>query len=533
MFRLRTIVNEIPNYVSDDKAGATSTEIGQILVDKKLSKISILETSDKLKRARDHASNASILGLLIPTREDHQFIYQRSVFGKLLSKYKFEDECPKDLHESALFTDRMMRLKLTNAYDSRNTYFRFHCRPFLNMLTILRYKKLHISQIHYLLSLTTDIGSNPKLMKRILKNLSKYPEYEENIISHFMKDFGIITQKQKREIGRSTKPLLDWAQQVGLLGVQDDNWCFIREKGLKAQEFYSSLFPIWFDQLGFDPAFPAAILVAYMYGYIQGFSINPEKLPVKAKKTLRSLSQKLGLWNQSLKKIKQPIDFDLNYDIPVEFRGTVLGHIQKLGLKELDTEKISLWTVSQIKNRLSLTGIEKVQGELGRALGISIPRRECFQTVLEWQTCIRLRLLQLPANPYQGEFEGETDLPMATDNPDVVIKNSIKTLVECKSVSEWGKTIKLGKKVGGELYMYHCYAEDINANSALFVCEAESFDEKKFMHNFDTWGDKLSKIVLTTWNFLDKAQRDQKIFNQFFSRLRNPESFEPRKRVFA
>jgi len=224
-------VNDSSQYISKEKAGVTSEEIGHILVNRKLSKTSILETSDKLRRARDHASDASFLGLLIPTRQDHGFIYQRSVFGALLSEYKFEDECPKDLHESAIFTDRIMRAKLTNPYDSRHTYLKFHCRPFLNVLTILKHQKLHLSQIHWLLSVTEDIGSNLRLMKKILKFFSRYPSYEEHIIARFMKDVKITTRQEKDEMRRSTKPLLDWAQQADLLGVQEDDWGFIREKG--------------------------------------------------------------------------------------------------------------------------------------------------------------------------------------------------------------------------------------------------------------------------------------------------------------
>ena len=533
LFRLRTVVNEIPNYVSKKKTGATSKDIGRILVNRKLSKTSILETADKLKRARDHAHNASLLGLLIPTRQNHQFTYRRSIFGKLLSKYMFEDECPKDLHESAIFTDRVMRLKLTNPYDSRHTYSKFHCRPFLNVLTILRYRNLHISQVHHLLSITEDIGSNSKLMKKILNVFLRYPEYEEDVVSRFMKDFKITTKERIKEVGRSTKPLLDWAQQVGLLGVQEDDWCFIREKGLKVQRFYSSLYPIWFDRLGFDPAFPSALFLIYMYGYIQGFRINPKKLPAETKKILRSLNQKFDLWNQSLKRLKAPIDFDLNYDIPLEWRESVLGYIEKLEIKKVDINKVSLWSISQIENRLSMTGIERVQGELSRALGISIPRRECFQTDLEWQTCIRLRVLQLPATPYQGEFEGETDLPMAGDNPDVVIKNDLKSLIECKSMGEWGRVITLNKRVGGELQMYQFYAEDINANSAVFICEAKYFDKNKFVSVFDSMGKKLSKVVLVTWDFLDKTQKDPNLLSKFVSTIKKPEAFKPRQRILV
>lgn len=498
-----------------------------------MSKTSILETADKLKRARDHANNASLLGLLIPVRQDHEFGYRRSLFGELLSRYRFEDECPKDLHESAIFTDRMMRLKLTNPYDSRQTYSKFHSRPFLNVLTILKYQQLHISQVHYLLSITEDIGSNSELMKKILKTFSKYPAYEEDTISTFMKDFRLTSREKKKEIGRSTKPLLDWAQQVGMLDVQGDKWCLITEKGCEVQRFYSSFIPIWFDQLGFDPAFPAALLLIYAHASLQNSEVSPEKLPVEARKTLQALNSKLNLWNQSLKRLKQPIDFDLNYDIPFEWRKSVVGHINKLGLRNIDLDSISLWPISQIEQRLSATGIEKKQGELSKAFGISIPRRECFQTELEWQTCIKLRLFQLPAYPYQGEFEGETDLPMAANNPDVIIKNSVRSLVECKSANEWGKVVVLDKRVGGELHMYQDYAEEVNANSALFVCDVDKFDEKRFLPNFEKRGNKLDRIVLVLWSFLDEIQKDQHLLEKFIATLKAPTILSPKERILA
>lgn len=283
-----------------------------------------------MKRARDHANSATLLGLLTPFRQDHQFAYKRSVFGKLLSEYKFQDECPKDLHESTIFTDRMMRLKLTNPFDSRHTYSKFHCRPFLNLLTILRYQKLHISQVHYLLSITEDIGSDLKLMKEILNVFSKYPEYEDDVIDRFMKDFKITTKERKKEVSRSTKPLLDWAKQVGLVSVQKDGWCLITEKGLPVQNFYSSFFPIWLDQLDFAPASQAALLLIYMYAHIQGARVNPGKLPAEDRETLKSLNLKFGLWNQSLTRLKMPVDFDLNYDIHLEWRESVLSYVEKL-----------------------------------------------------------------------------------------------------------------------------------------------------------------------------------------------------------
>lgn len=530
---MRTVINEIPDYIARKAVGATSKDIGQILVDRKLSKTSILASGNKLKRARDHANNASFLGLLIPIRQGHEFAYRRSFFGEMLSKYTFQDECPKDLHESAIFTDRMMKLKLTNVYDSRNTYSRFHSRPFMNILTLLKHQRLHISQVHYLLSITKDISSNSELLKDLVKTFSKYPMYEEEAIADFLRDFRITSEFKMKEIGRSTKPLLDWAQQVGLLGVQEDKWCFITEKGLEVQRFYSSLRPIWFNELGFDPTLPSSLLLVYMYAFIHNHEIDPQKLSGGAKESLKLMNEKLDLWNQSLRKLKEPIDFDLNYDVPFELRKSVLEQIGRLKLGVLDTNEISLWTIAQIEQRLSATGIEKRQGELSKALGIDIPRRECFQTDLEWDTCIKLRLFQLPANPYQGEFEGETDLPMATSNPDVVIKNSLKVLVECKSASEWGNVVVLDKRVGGELHMYQDYAEEVGANSSVFICDVDKFDENRFIPNFEKWGDKLDRIVLVIWRYLDRIQRDQALLRRFIRVIEEPKSHSPKQRILA
>jgi hypothetical protein len=346
-----------------------------------------------------------------------------------------------------------------------------------------------------------------------------------------LKDFGITSELEMNEIGRSTKPLLDWAQQVGLLGLEQDKWCFITEKGLEVQRFYSNLRPIWFDELGFDPTLPSSLLLAYMWAYVQNREVNPHKLSANAQKNLSHLNSQLGIWTQSLRGLKQPIDFDLNYDVPYELRKTVLGHLRRLDLGAIDLDEISVSSISKIEQALSTTGIEKTQGELSKALGINIPRRECFQTDLEWNTCIKLRLFQLPANPYQGEFEGETDLPMATSNPDVVIKNGLRVLVECKSANEWGKVVVLDKRVGGELHMYQDYAEEINANSSLFVCDIEQFDQDRFIPSFEKRGDKLDRIVLVLWRYLDKVQKDQILLQRFVKLIREPKSYTPKQRV--
>ena len=537
LFRIRTIVNESPKYIEAGEQGVNTQQIGRILVDRKLSKTSILESPNKLKRARDHALNSSILGFFIPIPKNHQFAYARSSIANLLDRYEFEQECPYDLHESAIFIDRMMKLKLTNAYDSKRTYSEFHTRPFLSVLTAIKHQKLHISQIHYLLSQTKDLAGHPLLTRKLLDTFAKYPPYDEKSIPQFIKDFKLGNKSTVKEMGRSTKPLLDWAQQGGLLSLSKDAWCMITEKGLEVQKYYSEYFPIWYDWLPFNAALPAALLILYSYGSTRSLRVDKKKLDSDAKDALELLQSKFQLWDSSFSRLKKLIDFDLNYDVPYELREAVAAHLNQIAgdlqWPRIDVDEFSTFTIYEIEKILAETSSERRQVELGRALGIEIPRRECFQTDLEWQVCIRLRVLQLPANPYQGEFEGETDLPMATDNPDIVVRDDIRALIECKSRGEWGDIVKYDKRVGGELYMYQTYAEDVQTNSAVFVCDVDKFDQDTFINPFVKQGRKLSKICLVCWKYLDKVQKDKALWEKFKATIANPEDSEPAERILC
>jgi hypothetical protein len=530
-------LNDASRYDPSNKIGVTTEQIGKILVDRKLSKKTIIESPNKLKRARDHALNCSILGLSIPIPHGNSFRYTKSPVANLLSKYSFENECPYDLHESAIFVDRMMKLKLTNAYDSRKTYSKFHTRPFLSLLTILKHGPLHLSQVHYLLSIHNDLNIHPKLTTNLLETFSKYRPYDEDKIECFIKDFKLSDKRTQKEIGRSTKPLLDWAQQGNLLTADKAGWCLITENGKATQEFYSKYFPVWYDQLGLNAPLQSALLLLYQYGYQNNLRVNRRKLPKEYREALDELISKYKIWNKSITKLEQPIDFSLDYDVPYKQRKEVeeyaLRIVSEIQFPKVDLYSISLQSIYQLENILEQTPTELKWVQLNKALGIKIPRRECFQTDLEWEVCIRLQVFQLPALPYQGEFEGETDLPMATDNPDIVIKNAIKCLVECKSSKEWGEVVKLSKRIGGELLMYQTYAEDIGANSALFVCSVKDFHQKDFIQSFSKRGSKLNKIVLVNWAFLEEARQDRRLLTHFINIITDPQSVKPSEKILV
>jgi hypothetical protein len=122
---------------------------------------------------------------------------------------------------------------------------------------------------------------------------------------------------------------------------------------------------------------------------------------------------------------------------------------------------------------------------------------------------------------------------MAKENPDIIIKNTVRVLIECKSRNEWGDVVKYDKRVGGELYMYQSYAEDVKSNSAVFICDIDRFDLSTFVNPFIKQDQKLSKICLVCWNFLDKAQKDTKLFHSLELAMKNPQKFTPQQRIFC
>jgi hypothetical protein len=122
---------------------------------------------------------------------------------------------------------------------------------------------------------------------------------------------------------------------------------------------------------------------------------------------------------------------------------------------------------------------------------------------------------------------------MASDNPDGVIKNAIRTLVECKSRKEWGDVVKYDKRVGGELHMYQDYAEEVNVNSAVFVCDVDGFHQDDFVNTFAKQGTKLSKICLVRWSYLDRIQEDRDLLERFNTTVTKPDDCDPTARIFC
>jgi hypothetical protein len=77
------------------------------------------------------------------------------------------------------------------------------------------------------------------------------------------------------------------------------------------------------------------------------------------------------------------------------------------------------------------------------------------------------------------------------------------------------------------------YAEAINANSSVFVCDVDNFDENRFIPNFEKRGDKPDRIVLVIWSFLDRIQKDQTLLKRFIKVIEEPRSHSPKQRMLS
>jgi hypothetical protein len=321
------------------------------------------------------------------------------------------------------------------------------------------------------------------------------------------------------------------------LSLDEKYWCQISEKGLVVEKFYSRFCPLWYDQLGFNAALPAAILAIYQYADSRHLLVDKKKLGSDAVDAINEMQSRFGIWEEHLNRLKEVIDFDVNYDVPYEMRADVLAHVRELGKalgwRTVDIDRLSTSTISEIETALQGTSREKEHASMEKVLNIILPRRESFQTDFEWEVCVKLLILQFPANPYQGEFEGDTDLPMATDNPDVVLRNSIRSLVECKRRTEWGDVVKFDKRVSGELHDYQDYAEEVKANSAIFICDVDGFHRDKFVSPFVKRAEKLDKIGLVCWSYLNRAQKDNSLLDPLRKLIANPELVEPMERILC
>jgi len=393
LFRIRTVVNAV-SELSEQKKKATDRQIAEVLASKKLSKLKRERIRHRIhRRARDHLLNAAYLGLVTKS-EKRPFNYEPTPVGGLLRNYRFVDECPKDTLEKAIFTDRLMRLKLTNIYDLqfKKTYRDYLTRPFLYILTLLRYQPLHIFQIYHALGeRNSEPNLNPEGVKKVLEDFSKYPNYDEKAIDRFC-DVYDFDKAKRTETRRSAKPMMDWCEQLGLV-FRDGDWYFISELGLSVQERYLRQVPVWFYSLGDGAEFKAALILAYLAAQEKAVRITKSFLKSEVKgmlagenveNLLADAQEELGvqIFDSTFLRIGT-VDFDFFYDIPIGLRSAVLALFQncvkEIGLPSFDVSQLELGNVENLQQIIKETIQEKSISKIGELLGFDVPRPELFK----------------------------------------------------------------------------------------------------------------------------------------------------------
>lgn len=525
LFRHRAILNELPS-------GPFKSElVSEILVKDKLSKKSILIDEDHMRRGRDHLHDLVSLGLVTRIQTQDGFFYKKNPISDLLKKYKFKDSCPRDLYEAAFFADCLARMKLDNPNYTRRTYGDFRCRHFLNILALLEYLPLHISQIQYARSTKEDLLLKEKEREKLHKIFLRYPKRKQNAEDDFIKSY-FKTEDEKDEIARSSIPILRWLQQTGMIFLDHDNWVYITEKGKICLKLSSKYYPVWFDDLGTSCDVKAGLLIAYNIALNNNKTIDVASLTTEEKQFLAEIKKDYP-FDKKGKNLKYRLCFDIFDSVSSEYRKSVSNIVNDI----LTRNKINVdllfpikFSINELYKNFSTTDVEKEFIDYERAFGLVLPRKESFQNAHEWISCVQLLQLGFKARPYNGEYEGVCDLRIAKDNPDIVLNNSFVSLAECKSVKEWGETLKLDKRVIGEFNIYQEYADDVDANSVIFVCESKFLDEDRYVKRF-TRKSKLDKLIIINNIMLTSLKNRKNKINLLKDKIKCPSDYDMQDRI--
>jgi len=559
LFRLRTVVNAV-SELNKEKKFAGDEEIAEVLAKRRLSKLRLQKMKDRIqRRARDHLKTLIHMGLL--TRETKRpYNYLATPSGLILSKYRFVDECPKDPLEKSVFIDRIMRLKLTNAYDMQYSrrYKDFRTRPVLYILTLLTYRPLHLFEIAIALSeKNCDPFLNPSIAEKYAETFARYRPYKDSTVKRIQSDYS-ITRDNSNSMRRDAGPLLDWSEQLGLVRVQQD-WYDITELGKTVEDRYSRLPPVWYFDLGDAPQVKASLLSLYLVLFRIGMqapdSFRDQKVATlltdeTCSLLLGEIQEQVGveIFNRDFTMLKLEVDFDPYYDIPPDQRSQVFELLnQQLRSLRLKIDTRLLLEADPIFKLQSL--IEKAEMPLKDQIALQfqqqikiqppaglVPTPGLFKSPFETVCCILLRLLGFNVDKYQGVLadycKSPTAKKMAQDNPDMLMENGLTSLVECKSAGEWGAVIKYRKSIGGEIRNYQEYASDVQANSAMIICEG-SFDDE-FVSTISYLLDKEApRILLATQARITGCLNYPSLREDLRTKIVDPVKFPSRERILT
>lgn len=572
IFRIRTVVNAVTE-MNQKGIEPRDDKIGKVLAKTGLSKYRKRKVKDRImRRARDHLLTASHMGLL--TRIGRPFGYSSTTAGTLLSRYKFKEECPKDSLEEAIFTDKIMRLKLTNTYDmqSGGHYKTLRSRPCLYVLHILSQNPwLHEHQIAIA---TGGKRCDPQLMdratKQLLKHVSKYDTKNKQGLKEFYKAFN-VKKDDRKNMTRNIRPILDWCEALGLVESREyiskrGWWYRLTERGETIREMYATKYPLWYINFGDAPNVKSAILLFYEYLQMKGLSLSNKILNQKIQvgltsfkiiKLVKKIEAQLNIeFSKNYAKLETKLDFNFEYDVPPESRKEVYSFLMilckscglspKKVIKYLERETIDELTHAfQEENQMMKTVVTddfaETTGISGSALRKvknlvpSIGVLSQYRNSFEKEVAILLRLLNLNAVKYQGQVSDRCSKPHIVKffetNPDILILNGLESLVECKSSGEWHSPLSSEKNVQKEFIIYQDYMPEVNTNSVLIVYEgALDISSKKFVQSLL---EDAKDLILVTKDFLVNCVQELAKRRKLVKLIKNPRQFDALSRILV
>ena len=566
IFRIRTIVNAT-SELNKKKKSPRDKEIGQVLVSSGLSKYREEKAKDRImRRARDHLTTASYLGLL--TRKGRPFGYSSTTVGKLLQRYKPEEECPKDSLEEAVFIDKILRFKLTNVYDlqRKRKYEKLRSRPCLYILDILSRKSwLHEHQ----LALATGAAKcDPVLQDALTQSLaSKIISYNiEKDLQKFYSDFK-IKSKDKKNMTRNIRPVIDWCQSVGLITskeIEDVGPLYnLTDRGKLMLGKYKKKTPIWFTDLGKIPSVKAALLIFYQYAITEGFVFEGilgsfleiglitkriSEVVVEIEEQSRINLVNIGTAKDTM------LDFSFEYDVPPEKRREVMHYLNVI----CNIASVRSAKVLQVVETSEIEDLERVldsehqsirkilTGRFSEKTAISedpvlskiatlIPSVGVlgqYRSDFEKEVVLFLRFMGFNAIKYQGQLADRVTktylVRFFENNPDIFIVNGIESLVECKSIGEWKSPLTY-KSVQKEFAIYKQNFPEVHSDSVVIAYEG-TLDAISQQLIASILEDSKS-IVFVTKNFLINCIHQLALKERLVKTIKNPQSYPADQRI--
>jgi hypothetical protein len=534
LHRIRTVVNHVGQLMKLNASEIDDIAVAEHLIDTQLSKPTTARFRDQIgRRARDHLETARYLGLLYRVKSDGKFKHFTTPTGTLLSSYSFEDECPKDYLEESVFTDRICRMKLANTsyMQTPRGHESFRSRICLNVLAALTIAETELS----IFQIAHILGEHELDPYKHAKKLEMLTEF---VTSGKFRTKNTLSDGLRKTIRRDTCPFLDWCAQLDLLRWIDEENVRITKRGKKMLNYYGRMLPVWYFDLGTSASITAAALLLINYFNLRkDLDAVKTLLGMKAKwrmfevKVDTALRDALGAYYRDILELKVLTDFSLHYDVPPEeFREVeeVLSDLlKKLNLRGLSplriTRSAETYAIEALQPNFKSEVIELqktlVRKQKVKVTGITATSiYHQFKSPYEATTYTLLKALEgrdFRVQKYQAQFQeffsgNKRWTSFSANNPDLLVSNDFLTLVECKSVAEWGDTLSLRKGVLSEITQYELFCMEMEKLGVKRHCvvlftyegrvETENLEELE-----QVFGKDFPHVVLLTQKALQKT----------------------------